>query len=139
MLSQSVEDALRAVLYLASRAERYVPVSEIAEAVHASRSYLAKVLGQLAASGMLTSSRGTAGGFRLAVSPDTLTLAGIASALDGAERRKCLLGHGICGEVPGCPAHQRWAPVADAMDGFFADTTVSDLLRSDRSLSPRSQ
>ena len=137
MLSQSVEGALRAVLYLAARPGRYVPVAEVAGAVHASRSYLAKVLGQLATSGILISSRGTTGGFQIAASPDTLTLAHIAAAIDGDEPRRCLLGTGVCGEVPGCPAHQRWAPVAHAMDGFFADTTVADLLRSSPSQSMR--
>ena len=137
MLSQSVEGALRAVLYLAARPGRYVPVSEVAEAVHASRSYLAKVLGQLATSGILISSRGTTGGFRIATSPDTLTLARIAAAIDGAEPRRCLLGTGTCGDVPGCPAHQRWAPIAHAMDGFLTGTTVADLLQPNPSFSLR--
>jgi Rrf2 family protein len=134
MLSQSVESALRAVIYLAGQNGRLVPVAEVADAVVASRTYLAKTLGQLTAAGILKSSRGAAGGFRVARALDRLTLAEIAAVLDGTEPRRCLLGTGICGQVDGCAAHQRWAPIAHAMDCFFTGTTVSDLLHTPRSL-----
>lgn len=134
MLTQSVESAIRAVLYLASQGNRFVPVAEIARAVRSSRTYLAKTLGHLVSTGILESSRGTTGGFRLARASETISLAEIAAALEGTEPRRCLLGQGVCGEVPGCVAHQRWAPVADAVNGFFSGTTVSDLLHSQRSL-----
>lgn len=134
MLTQSVESAIRAVLYLASQGNRFVPVAEIARAVRSSRTYLAKMLAQLVTAGILDSSRGTTGGYRLARPSETIALAEIAAALEGTEPRRCLLGQGVCGEVPGCVAHQRWAPVADAVNGFFSGTTVSDLLHSQRSL-----
>jgi len=134
MISQSVESALRAVIYLAGQNGRLVPVAEVADAVAASRTYLAKMLGQLTAAGILESSRGATGGFRVVRPLDRLTLAEIAAVLDGAEPRRCLLGTGICGKVDGCAVHQRWAPIAQEIDGFFTDTTVSDLLHIQRSL-----
>lgn len=137
MFSQTVEDALRAILYIAGQDGRPVRVAQIARQVRASPTYLAKVLSQLVAAGILESMRGPLGGFRLRVSTDALSLTAVAAVFDGpaAQPRRCLLGHGVCGKVPGCTAHERWAPVAKTIDGFFADTTVSDLLHSSQPLS----
>ena len=131
MFSQTVEDALRAILYIAAQRGRAVRVSQIAEQVNASPTYLAKILSQLASDGILASTRGPSGGFRLRIAPESLSLTRVAAVFDGraASPRRCLLGHGVCGQVPGCSAHERWAPVARSIDHFFAGTTVSDLLR----------
>ena len=128
MLSQTVEYALRATLFMARSHPRSLPVGDIADAVDAPRGYLAKILGELARTGVLESSRGPGGGFRLSKQPDQLVLADVVRALDGADERRCLLGHGRCGENPACTAHARWTPIAHEMDAFFGNTTLADLL-----------
>lgn len=105
-------------------------VSDIAAAVDAPRGYLAKILGDLARAGVLESSRGPTGGFRLKDPPDQLALSDVVSAIDGTEARRCLLGHGKCGDNPTCTAHARWAPIANDMDAFFGKTTLADLLHT---------
>lgn len=135
MLSHTAEHALRAVLYIATSEDRRARVSSIAVAVQAPRSYLAKILSQLAAAGILESTRGPGGGFRLAMEPEELALSRISAVFNTGEPRRCLLGRGICGAVPDCPVHGRWAPVAGVIDAFFAHTTVSDLLHIPRTLS----
>ena len=128
MLSQTAEYALRAVLYVGAVHPESVRVSEVAEAIDAPRNYLAKILGTLARAGVLESTRGPMGGFRLARRPDALALSQIMAALDGTVERRCLLGRGRCGDTPGCTAHARWAPIATAVDAFFGKTTLADLL-----------
>jgi Rrf2 family protein len=128
MLSQTVEYALRASLFVARSHPQAQPVNEIAEAIDAPRGYLAKILSELVRAGILESSRGPGGGFRIATHPNALALADIVRAIDGTEERRCLLGHGRCGENPGCTAHARWAPIAGEMDEFFGKTTLADLL-----------
>jgi Rrf2 family protein len=130
MLSQTVEYALRAVLYIAREHPRPVSVSDIARAVEAPRGYLAKILGDLARAGVLGSSRGPNGGFRLASAPDAVALSDIVGTIEGRDARRCLLGHGKCGENPTCTAHARWAPVANEVDAFFGETTLADLLHT---------
>lgn len=129
MLSQTTEYALRAVLYIA-RDPRSHPVASIADAVEAPRGYLAKILGDLARAGVLESSRGPTGGFRLAADPESVALSVIVEAIEGAGDRQCLLGHGKCGDNPACTAHARWAPIAGQMEAFFGKTTLADLLHS---------
>lgn len=129
LLSQTSEYALRAVLHIAAQG-RPMRVGDIADAVGVPRNYLSKTLHQLARAGVLASARGPTGGFRLAVAPGDLTLQIVIAPFAGQNGRRCLLGRGVCGEVPECAAHTRWAPVASTMRDFFTSTTVADLLAS---------
>jgi Rrf2 family protein len=128
MLSQTVEYALRATIYIARDPSRAWRVNEVADEIDAPRNYLAKILGQLARAGILESTRGPAGGFRLATRARTLALSEIVAVFEESEQHRCLLGKGLCGQNPGCTAHAAWAPIAKSMDGFFSHTTLDDLL-----------
>lgn len=130
MLSQTVEYALRAAIHIAREPLHPARVNEVAEAIDAPPNYLAKILGQLARAGILESARGPTGGFRLVGRTEDVHLSDIVGAFEKAEERRCLLGHGLCGQNPSCTVHSRWAPIAKSMDGFFADTTLADLLSS---------
>jgi Rrf2 family protein len=127
LLSQTSEYALRAVLYLGAHGGP-ASVGEIADAVGVPQNYLSKTLHQLARAGVLVSARGASGGFRLAVPADELTLQRVVSLFAGERGRRCLLGHGVCGEVPECAVHVRWTPVASQLRDFFTTTTVADLV-----------
>jgi Rrf2 family protein len=127
LLPHTAEYAMRAVLHIAAH-DRPVRVSEIASELDVPQNYLSKTLHQLARDGVLSSARGPAGGFRLAIAPERLTLQRIISRFATAGERRCLLGHGICGRMPACPVHARWAPVAEQMRDFYGTTTVADLI-----------
>jgi Rrf2 family protein len=128
MLSQTVEYALRATMYIARGPNQPKRVTEIADAIRAPRNYLAKILGQLARSGVLESSRGANGGFTLDRDAAELRLSDIVAVFEETEQRRCLLGSGVCGKTPACPVHVRWAPIAQSTQNFFAETTLADLL-----------
>lgn len=103
-------------------------IPEIAKAVHAPPRYLAKILGQLARAGFLQSTRGRAGGFRATPRSARATLAAIVAVFEASEPRRCLLGHGICGQNPSCTVHDKWAPIARSTADFFSRTTINELL-----------
>ena len=65
MLSQTSEHAIRAVLFLAQQHGEPVSADRVAGALGAPANYLGKTLNMLARRGLLASSRGPAGGFRL--------------------------------------------------------------------------
>lgn len=129
LLSQTGEYALRAVLYLAAHGtDRAVQVAEMARALDLPQNYLSKTLHQLARAGVLASTRGKSGGFRLAVAPDRLALARIVAPFgDIEDRRRCLLGRATCSDRTACAAHTRWKEVAEKLSTFFRETTVADL------------
>jgi len=128
MLNQTVEYALRAVIYVAREPSTSFRAADVATEIKAPRNYIAKILSQLVRAGILESVRGPTGGFRLAAPPTTVRLADVVAAFGRPAERRCLLGHGVCGNNPSCGAHRRWAPIARTLDGFFADTTIADLL-----------
>ena len=132
MLSQTAEYALRTVLYLAARQEDGLfRVSEIAAELDVPQNYLSKTLHQLARAGVLHSSRGKHGGFRLAKPARELTLAEVVAPFNGPSgTRICLLGRAACSDSDPCPAHARWKSVSNEVSTFFRETKVSDLLES---------
>jgi Rrf2 family protein len=127
LLPQTAEYAIRAVLYLARSAD-VVRVPDLATAINVPQNYLAKTMHHMARSGLLRSTRGPAGGFRLAVRPEEIPLQRIVELFEEPHDRRCLLGTGRCGHNPGCPVHERWKPIAEGIEGFFRRTTVADLL-----------
>ena len=139
MLSQTAEYALRTVLYLgAAPRDSLLRVSEIAEDLAIPRNYLSKTLHLLARAGVLTSSRGMHGGFRLTKPASKLTLAEVVAPFDGPTgARICLLGRTACSDSDPCPAHGRWKAVSTEVSTFFRETTVGDLLAGPAARAPR--
>jgi len=129
MLSQTAEYALRTVLFLADR-DYGARAEEIARRLGVPRNYLSKTLHRLAQEGVLRSTPGKGGGFRLAVPPDQLKLLRVVAPFDDISgERRCLLGRPQCSDRNPCPAHHQWRAVGERVTAFFRDRTVGDLLR----------
>ena len=128
LLSVTAEYALRAVLVLARNASRPMRADEVAAVIGAPRNYLAKTLNSLAKAGIATSMRGPLGGFALAVSPESLTVAEIASVFDGRKsERMCLLRDRLCDPSDACSAHASWSNVSQSARDAMA-TSIATLL-----------
>lgn len=129
-LSQTSEYALRAVLHLAGEGkERAITANEIADFLGVPRNYLSKVLHHLRQRGILTSTRGPGGGFRLARDPSEVVLADVIEPHDPvSDERACLLGRPRCLDSDPCPAHDRWQAVSETLNRFFHETTIAVLL-----------
>ena len=134
MISKTARNALRAVVRIAE-GESSGPVSAktLARELDLPQNYLSKTLYRLVQNGVLRAVRGRGGGYAVAIPAAELPLGQIVDAIDpeGPERR-CLLGRPECSEVNPCASHRRWCTVREAIDDFFAETTVGDLLLSPR-------
>jgi Rrf2 family iron-sulfur cluster assembly transcriptional regulator len=132
MLNQTAEYALRATLLLAeSRSDEPADVGAIAEALDVPRNYLSKVLHVLAREGILISTRGRHGGFRLADGAERMTVADIIAPFDPFTDR-CLLMNRRCSDTDPCIAHHEWKNVATGIRDFFRRTTLRELVESAR-------
>lgn len=134
MLSQTAEYALRTAIYMAEHgdAEPY-RVTVLAKALKIPQNYLSKTMHALARSGVLTSSRGKHGGFRLARPANEIPLLDVIRPFDQLEaRRQCLLGRPSCSDATPCAAHARWKDLADRNTSFFRDTTLAEITTPER-------
>lgn len=134
MLTDTAEYALRAVLYLARQETgARVSAAQIADDLELPKNYLSKILRRLARRGVLESSRGPTGGFRLARSSEELTLGDTVEPFyDVRVDDRCLLGRRRCSDEEPCVAHHRWKLVVGDVRQFFRETTVGDLIRDER-------
>jgi Rrf2 family transcriptional regulator, iron-sulfur cluster assembly transcription factor len=130
MLNQSADHALRAVLFVARQGDDEPCSAElIASQLDVPRNYLGKLLNTLTQTGVLQSTRGPKGGFRLAVPPSRLALARVVEPFHRLpERRACLLGNAACDPSNPCESHERWQAMTDHLTAFFEKTTVATML-----------
>lgn len=130
MVTQTSEHAIRALLFLAQRPEgEHVAAERIAQALGAPANYLSKTLNALAKQGLVGSTRGPAGGFRLRVPPAQVTLAEVVATFDDVRPKPmCLLGDRPCDARHPCRAHAAWDRVTTAMRHPLHATTLADLL-----------
>lgn len=128
-LPQTAEYALRAVCYIAEHEQAGpVPGPAIAAALGAPRNYLSKTLHQLQTLGILRSSRGILGGYRIGRPAAELTLATIVEPFLPVTEHRCIMGHERCREDQPCGAHARWQEVRAVSRNFFNGLTLADLL-----------
>lgn len=122
--------ALRVLLYLGTRPNRTVTISEVAEAYGVSKNHLMKVATHLATGGYITATRGNGGGMRLAQKPEDIV---IGEVVRHTENDFDLVG---CFEAggPGCRIESACllrTSLRKALEAFFRvldDYTLADLL-----------
>jgi len=129
MFSQTVEYALRAVIYLAQQAPAARTTEQIATATRVShKAYLAKVLQSLVRAGVVRSQRGIGGGIALAKGPADINLLDVVNAVDPIHRiETCPLGLAAHG-VRLCPLHKRLDNALALVENAFRQTTLAELL-----------
>ena len=86
-VSAKAEYACLAVIALAQRRleNRPVPIREIAEAQGIPETFLTQILLKLKGAGLVVSTRGSAGGYRLARSPEEISLQDVLEVVDGCD------------------------------------------------------
>jgi len=129
MISQTAEYALRAMLCLATRNGVASGTSAIAESTRVPAGYLSKVLQALARRGLVISTSGRHGGFRLARSATEVSVLDVIQAVAPFGRiHKCPLGIGSHdGQL--CPLHRRLDEAMESFEKAFAVVTIAELLQ----------
>ena len=88
-----------------------------------------KLMGQLAASGLLTSSRGAGGGFALARPAAEISLADIVEAVEGPIALSACSDGGDCSVEQHCAVRPHWPVVNQALRGALAGVSLVQLSR----------
>lgn len=81
-LTKHTAYALRILTHLAGTGQRNVPVSEVSGALHVTEGNVMKTVRSLIEHGFVLTTRGRAGGLRLAMLPDDISIGGVVRALE---------------------------------------------------------
>lgn len=121
--------AVRAVVELAAREDLSATRAEIAESQSIPSKFLETILSDLKRAGLLTSRRGTLGGYSLAVDAHSITIADIVRAVDGplaavrGVAPEAVQYHGAAE-----PLRDIWVAVRASVRLVLESTTVADLI-----------
>ena len=128
MLSITSQYALRALSHLARQSGEAVLGRDLARSVEIPANYLSKVLLTLRNAGLVDTTRGSGGGYRLGRSANDIHLMDVVELFEEVSRAKpsCFLGRSRpCSETRPCGAHSSWKGVQAAYLGFLVSTPLS--------------
>ena len=133
-ISAKTEYACIAVLELAANYETGKPVRirDIAESNGIPSPFLVQILLQLKSAGMVSSTRGAAGGYQLAKSPDEISLAEVMAVSDGPVAAPV---RSTADKPISRALMEAWGEVSDIQRRMLASTSVADLLERVRGYS----
>jgi Rrf2 family protein len=120
------------MVHLASRPEgEKVPLAALAHATGVSEGFLSRVLQRLVHNGMVSSNRGTGGGFCLKELPDQTRLLEVIEAIEGPPKLNVCLGSGQgCDREGWCGSHSVWQQARDARADVLGSVTIAELARA---------
>ncbi|MEM8873818.1 MAG: Rrf2 family transcriptional regulator [Planctomycetota bacterium] len=106
-----------------------VGVNEICEGSELSPPFVSKILHGVAKAGLVKSTKGRGGGFRLNRAPEKITLLDIVDVIDGTDTyRRCAVGSfERCNDKQPCPQHDSFKPLRENIIRYLKDTTIADL------------
>lgn len=110
--------------------------STLSSVTHIPEPTVAKVTKKLAKAGIIESIRGANGGYKLAQSPEHLSVYTIIAAIDGPlELTDCVTsGDHECSFSFACPSLGRWDKVNAAIQNTLEEVKLSDMVRPDYEL-----
>jgi len=126
-ISAKTEYACIAMIELAAQFESGQParLREIVEAHNIPQPFLVQIMSQLKTAGMVLSTRGASGGYRLTKSPAEITLADIVEVIEGQEAtpasnlgRPSPAAEALCGV---------WGKICQARREILQQVTLADL------------
>jgi Rrf2 family iron-sulfur cluster assembly transcriptional regulator len=121
--------AVTAMLDLAIHYEKgAVTLSDIAARQGISLSYLEQLFARLRRKGLVKSTRGPGGGYRLATEPENIHVAEIVSAInENVDATRCG-GEKNCSKDDRCLTHYLWEDLSTRIHDFLNQITLGDLV-----------
>jgi Rrf2 family protein len=129
LVTRETDYAVRTILYLAKERNRTASVTEVAQAMHIPKSFLAKILQRLVKSKILTSTRGVNGGFQLAKKTSDISLLSIMEAIQGpAGINLCAVDSRKCKWSADCSVHPVWVDIRKEVERRLRKQTIAELM-----------
>lgn len=130
MVSKSCKYAIRATVFIASKAQEKirVGVKEIAEEIEAPIAFTGKILQLLTKNNIVSSLKGPSGGFFCDERQLDLPIIEVVNTIDGMSVfTDCVFGLHQCSDDHPCPMHFEYSKIRDQMYTSFQNTTIRSL------------
>ena len=128
-VTRATDYAVRIMVELASLPPgNKAQLNDLIESTGVRGSFLSKVVQRLVHAGMVSSHRGTRGGFSLRVSGDEVTLLDVIEAIEGPTQMNLCLGSGpSCDRKSWCGVHPAWQKAQSAFVHELANVSIAHL------------
>jgi len=134
-LTTFTDYALRVLLYVATAPDRRATIAETAHAYGISENHLVKVAHLLGKEGFLVTTRGRAGGLRLAQPPAAINIARVVRATEGPSAlAECFEPRGRCPIAGACRLERVLGEAEAAFYETLQHYTLQDLVSRPRRL-----
>ncbi len=137
-ISRKIDYAIRAMIHLAGIPENtVVPFREIGRQMDVPEDFLAKILKTLVDQGIVRSTRGPHGGYKLARPAESINVLEIIEAAEGPVAiNVCLDDDDACKRQPICSMSAVWREGQERMLDVFRRTSLSSLVEPPVQIAP---
>ena len=129
ILSKLADYGVIVATHLAAHPGRQANAATIAAATRLPRATVAKLLKSLAHAGLVTATRGAAGGYRLARRPAAISVAEVIAAIDGdIGITQCSVHAADCERTTYCPTRPHWAAINRAVGAALSAISLHEMI-----------
>ena len=108
---------------------RPITLADISDRQGISLSYLEQLFANLRRQGLVISSRGPGGGYRLSRSADEVTVLDVVSAVDEKVDATRCEGKGNCDNGEQCLSHEIWQSLSDQIRLYLSNITLGQVVK----------
>jgi FeS assembly SUF system regulator len=117
ILSKLADYGVIVATHMAAEPNRQATAATLAAETRLPRATVAKLLKGLAHAGLVTATRGAAGGYRLARRAEAISVAEVVAAIDGnIGLTQCSVHVAECARTNYCPTRPHWAAINRAVE-----------------------
>lgn len=130
ILSTKGRYGTRLMLYLAvQEGDKLVLLKDIAKNEEISKGYLEQLVPLLKSAGLIHSTRGAHGGYRLGKKAEDITLKDILEALEGpVSPTECVINSASCSRSDCCIPREVWSGLKDKIEDAFESVTLQQMI-----------
>ncbi len=128
-LSKLADYATVILSYMANETHMLHTAIEIADFTGIALPTVSKILKLLAQANVLSSARGAKGGYRLARTPDKISVAAVIRAMDGPIAiTECSISEQHCEQAGGCKIRANWSLINKTINNALEAVTLADMV-----------
>jgi Rrf2 family protein len=130
-ITRQADYAVRAVVFLADRGQNSpIATAEIGRQQHIPLTFLAKIMSQLSAAGIVHTMRGAHGGISLGRPAEHISLLNILETIDGPILlNECISDPSLCPLGDQCAVHSVWCQVQADLVNRLSQTNVAQMVK----------